>query len=168
MSSEYRTLLLTQAERHYLLYVIGPDTLWPASEAHLPLLRQVPGGHVAGGPDFRALLVALAIRGGEGEIPIELSPSDLWLLDGVLLSRDLRREKLPDGRPALELAQKIWDLILDVYDDRLPPPLRKEHHHAGTDDHPDEDPSAIIASAEAFLRSRDHSGTGDDLSSAEA
>ena len=168
MSNEYRTLRLTQAERQYFLYVISADTLWPASEAHLPLLRQVPGGHVAGGPEFRALLLALAIRGGETEIPIEVSPSDLWLLDGVLLSRDLRREKLPDGRPALELAKKIWDLILDIYDDRLPPPLRKECDHAGTDDDSDEDPSAIIASAEAFLRSRDHPGTGDDLPSAEA
>ncbi len=161
-------LQLDPAERQFLALAVAVDDVWPPREDLSPLLREVPGGAVAGGPHFRALLLALAVRGGdeEQELTLELNPSELWLLDSVLLRRDLRREKLADGRPLSELASKVWERILDVYEEVLPP-LGKEMQRARDED-PDPDASEIVASAEALLRSRHREGAEGDLPAAAA
>ena len=162
------TLRLDPAERQFLAYSLPADEIWPPSEGLSPLLGQVPGGEVAGGPRLRAVLLAMMLRVDEGEQALELSLSELWLLDSLMLRRDLRREKLPDGRPLVELARKVWELIVEAYDEQLPPHLRRELRDARTDTDAHEDASAAIASAEAILRPRHREGTGEDLSPAEA
>ncbi len=162
------TLRLDPAEREFLAYTLTADEIWPPNEALTPLLRQVPGGEVAGGPQLRSLVLAMTLRGSENEMPLELSISELWLLDSLLIRRDLRREKLPDGRPVLELAHKVWQLILEVYDSQLPPGLRREMQDADSNQDPDQDPGSIVASAEAILRSGHSEGTGEDLPPTEA
>ena len=160
-------LRLDPAERQFLALAIAVDEVWPPREDLSPLLWEVPGGAVAGGPHFRALLLTPAVRGGEEqELTLELNPSELWLLDSVLLRRDLRREKLADGRPLSELASKVWERILDVYEEVLPP-LGKKTQRARDQD-PDQDASEIVASAEALLRSRNREGTEGDLPAAAA
>ena len=162
-------LRLDPVERQFLAMTLAADEVWPPSESLTVLLQQVPGGEVAGGPHLRALLLALAVHGGseEGELPIALSPSEVWLLDSLLLRRDLRREKLADGRPLYEFASKVWELILDLYEDRLPQDLRKEAERARDED-ANQDASEIVASAEALLRSRHREGAEGDLPSAAA
>ena len=86
----------------------------------------------------------------------------------LLLRRDLRRDKLPDGRPLLELAEKVWALILDGYEEQLPPHLQSEVRDAESDESPNKDSSAIIASAEAILRSEQGERTREDLPPTEA
>jgi hypothetical protein len=163
-----RKLSLDPAERQFLALTIAADELWPPREDLERLLDQVPGGDHAGGPRLRATLLALALRGpDEGEYALAVSPSELWLLDGVLIRRDLRREKLPDGRPLAELASKVWELILDVHEDHLPHDLRKEAKHAGDED-ANQDASEVVASAEAILRSRHSEGAEGDLPAAAA
>jgi len=166
---EERILRLDPAERQFLAYTLAADEVWPPNESLTSLLQQVPSPDVAGGPHLRALILALALRGAEteGELPIALSPSEIWLLDSLLLRRDLRREKLADGRPLSELAHKVWALVLDVYEDRLPQDLRKEATSARDED-PDQDASEIVASAEALLRSRNRPGAEGDLPAAAA
>ena len=161
-------LWLDPAERQFLSLTVSADEIWPPSEALLPLLRQVPGGDVAGGPQFRVTILALALRGGEKERPLSVSASEIWLLDSLLLRRDLRRDKLPDGRPLLELAEKVWALILDGYEEQLPPHLQSEVRDAEFDESPNKDSSAIIASAEAILRSEQGERTREDLPPTEA
>ena len=164
-----RILRLDPAERQFLAFTLSADEVWPPNESLTVLLQQVPGGDVAGGPQLRALVLALATSGGDdaGELPIALSPSEIWLLDSLLLRRDLRREKLADGRPLSDFAHKVWELILDLYEDRLPQDLRKEATRARDED-PDQDASEIVASAEALLRSRNREGAEGDLPSAAA
>ncbi len=158
-----RQISLDPAERQFLAQAIAADETWPPREDLGRLLDQVPDGDHAGGPRLRATLLALALRGGdEGERTLFLSPGELWLIDTVLLRRDLRREKLPDGRPLAEFAAKIWELILDVHDQQLPHDLRKESEHAGDQD-ADQDASEVVASAEALLRSRHGEGASGDL-----
>ena len=162
-------LWLDEAERQFLAYSLAVDDLWPASEAQSVLLREVPGSEVAGGPRLRATLLAMALRGGEEEMPLTVTASELWLLDSLLIRRDLRREKLSDGRPLVELATKVWRLLLDAYADQLPPHLlEREMHDAEPNEEPDEDAGTIIASAEAILRSGHGEGAGKDLLSTEA
>ena len=112
------------------------------------------------------MILAMALKEDEQELPLELTASELWLLDWLLLSRDLRSEKLPDGEPLLALATKVWRLLLEMYDDQLPPNLRREVLHASPDDpnpnaHADAD--SAVASAEALLRSGDGARTEGDL-----
>ncbi len=159
---------LDPAEREFLALSLAAEETWPPSEALTPLLREVPGSQVAGGPHLRALLLAMALRGNEEEMSLELSPSELWLLDSLLLRHDLRREKLPDGRPLFELARKVWQLILTVYEDQFPLQLRRESHDADSNQDPDQDPSSIVASAEAILRSGHRQRAGEDLPPAAA
>ena len=121
-----RQISLDPAERQFLAHAIAADEIWPPREDLGRLLDQVPDGDHAGGPRLRATLLALALRGGdEGERTLELSPGELWLIDTVLQRRDLRREKLPDGRPLAEFAAKIWELILDVHEQQLPHDVQK-------------------------------------------
>ena len=163
-----RQISLDPAERQFLAQAIAADETWPPREDLAHLLDQVPDGGHAGGPRLRATLLALALRGGhEDERALELSPGELWLIDTVLLRRDLRREKLPDGRPLAELAAKIWDLILDVHEQQLPHDLRKEADHTGDED-TNQDASEVVASAEALLRSQHGEGAGGDLPAAAA
>ena len=163
-----RQISLDPAERQFLAQAIAADETWPPREDLAHLLDQVPDGGHAGGPRLRATLLALALRGGhEDERASELSPGELWLIDTVLLRRDLRREKFPDGRPLAELAAKIWDLILDVHEQQLPHDLRKEADHAGDED-TNQDASEVVASAEALLRSQHGEGAGGDLPAAAA
>ena len=109
----------------------------------------------------------MELRCGEGEAPLSLAASELWLLDSLMLRRDLRREKLPDGRPLSELPTKVWRLIVDVYEDQLPTHLRREVSNAGDQDF-DQDASEIIASAEALLRPGYREGAGEDMPPAAA
>ena len=162
-----RQISLDLAERQFLAHAIAADETWPREDL-ARLLEQVPDGDQAGGPQLRATLLALALRGGdEGERTLELSPGELWLIDTVLMRRDLRREKLPDGRPLAEFAAKIWELILDVHEQHLPHDVRKEAEHAGDED-ADQDASEVVASAEALLRSRHSEGAEGDLPAAAA
>ena len=169
---DHYTIWLTPAECQFLAYTLPSHQLWPPEEPlAAPLLREVPGGEVAGGPRLRALILAMALKRDEESLPLELTPSDLWLLDALLLRRDLRGEKLPDGEPLLSLAEKVWRSILEVYEAELPPYLRKE----GTDAKPSEsdqdadtDASEAIASAEALLRSGEGPGAEQDLPPAAA
>lgn len=167
-----RTIWLTKAERQFLAFTLPADVLWPSDEAQASaLLREVPGGEVAGGPRLRALLLAMALKEDEDELPLELSASELWLLDSLLVRRDLRSEKLPDGEPLLSLATKVWRLILEIYGEELPPYLRKEVPRANDDESDQDahqDASDAVASAQALLRSGDGEGTEDDLPAAEA
>ena len=161
-------LSLDPAERQFLAQAIAADETWPPRDDLAHLLDQVPDGAHAGGPRLRATLLALALRGGnEGERVLHLAPGELWLIDSVLLRRDLRREKLPDGRPLAELAAKVWELLLDVHAQQLPHDLRKEADDAG-DEGTDQDASEVVASAEALLRSRHGEGAGGDLPAAAA
>ncbi len=163
-----RQISLDPAERQFLAHAIAADEIWPPREDLGRLLDQVPDGDHAGGPRLRATLLALALRGGdEGERTLELSPGELWLIDTVLQRRDLRREKLPDGRPLAEFAAKIWELILDVHEQQLPHDVRKGAEHAGDED-ADQDASEVVASAEALLRSRHSEGAEGDLPAAAA
>ena len=166
------TIWLTPAECQFLAYTLPSHVLWPPEEPFAgALLREVPGGEVAGGPRLRALILAMALKQDEEKLPLELSPSDLWLLDGLLLRRDLRSEKLPDGEPLLSLAEKLWRAILEIYEDELPPYLRQEERHAEpseSDQDADADASDAIASAEALLRSGDGPGASEDLPPAAA
>ena len=169
---EQRTIWLTAAECRFLAFSLPADALWPPNEAlAAALLQEVPGGTAAGGPRLRAMVLAMALKEDEQELPLELTPSELWLLDGLLLSRDLRSEKLPDGEPLLTLATKVWWLLLEIYDDQLPPNLRREVLHASPDDpNPDAhaDADSAVASAEALLRSGDGARTEGDLPPAAA
>lgn len=152
---------LEPSEREFLARSIGSETTWPSSEASTPLLRQVPDGTVAGGPNLRAVLLAMEMRGGDAATRLEVTVSDLWLIDNLLLSTDLRREKLADGRPLIEFAHKVWSLILEAYEDELPRQLQEETFYADNDN--SSDPNTYIAEAEAILRSRHGPGTGEDL-----
>ena len=164
---DHRTIWLTAAECQFLAFGLPSDELWPPNEAiAAPLLREVPGGEAAGGPRLRALILAMALKEDEQELPLELSPSELWLLDALLLRRDLRAEKLPDGELLLTLAHKIWAAILEVYDNELPPNLRKEATDAenrSPDEDPDQDAHEAVAGAEALLRSAEGEGAEQDL-----
>lgn len=170
-----RTIRLTAAERQFLAFSLPAEVLWPADEAQASaLLREVPGGAVAGGPRLRALLLATA-HDQAPELAVELSASELWLIDSVLLRHDLRGAKLPDGEPLLSMAMKVWRLILELYNDVLPTHLRQEvpdadndHAHEDADDSTDLDARDAVAGAEALLRSRDREGTADDLPPAAA
>ena len=160
-------LRIDAAERQFLAQSLAADELWPPSEALMSLLREIPGGEVAGGPRLRALLLAMELRCGDGEAPLPLTVSELWLLDSLMIRRDLRREKLPDGRPLSELATKVWRLIVDVYEHELPLHLRREVSNAGDQDS-DQDASEIIASAEALLRPGHRERAGEDMPPAAA
>ena len=169
---EQRTIWLTAAECRFLAFSLPADALWPPSEAlAAALLQEVPGGAAGGGPRLRAMILAMTLKEDEQELPLELAASELWLLDWLLLSRKLRSEKLPDGEPLLALATKVWRLLLEIYDDQLPPNLRREVLHASPDDpnpnaHADAD--SAVASAEALLRSGDRPRTEGDLPPAAA
>ena len=169
---EQRTIWLTAAECRFLAFPLPADALWPPGEAlATALLQKVPGEAAAGGPRLRAMILAMALKEDEQELPLELTASELWLLDWLLLSRDLRSEKLPDGEPLLALATKMWRLLLEMYDEQLPPNLRREVLHAGPDDanpnaHADAD--STVAGAEALLRSGDRPRTEGNLSPAAA
>ena len=66
----------------------------------------------------------------------------------------------------LTLAQKVWRLILEAYDEQLPPYLRPEVTDAEnreSDQDPHEDASEAVASAEALLRSGEGPGAQQDL-----
>lgn len=176
MRETHTHLDLTPAEIEFLACSIPAHALWP-SEDMLSLLRQVPNGEVAGGPHFRTALLdrllhsgreqgAAGDQGDENDPPgetvaFEMNVSELWLLDSVLLQHDLRREKLSDGAPLMELAGKIWALLLELYEEELPQ-LRKERNHAEHDTAEDAypNPDAAVASAEAILRSQQGEGAG--------
>jgi hypothetical protein len=169
---EQRTIWLSAAECRFLAFTLPADALWPPNETLASaLLSEVPGGEAGGGPRLRAVVLAMALKEDEEELPLELKPGELWLIDWLLLSRDLRSEKLPDGEPLLTLASKVWRLLLDIYDDQLPPNLRREVLHGSPND-PDQDTDAdaddAVASAEALLRSRDRAGAEGDLPPAAA
>lgn len=169
---EQRTIWLSAAECRFLAFTLPAEALWPPNETLASaLLQEVPGGQAAGGPRLRATVLAMALKEDDEELPLELTASALWLLDWLLLSRDLRAEKLPDGEPLLTLATKVWRALLDIYDDQLPPNLRREVLHASPID-PNQDTDAdaddAVASAEALLRSRDRSGAEGDMPPAAA
>jgi len=108
---------------------------------------------------FRALLLAMFLDDSTEDVPVTLSPDELWLLDMHLMEYDLRDAKLPSGRLLLELARKVWTLIAEVHQDELPPRYRKGAQDAREDSDTDESADAI-AEAEALLRPSEDSGTG--------
>ncbi len=157
------SLTLSPVEVEFLAYSVAAHAVWPPDETQMSLLRQVPDGDVAGGPRFRAVILAAAVAEEKTDLRLELTPSELWLMDSVLIQRDLRREKLSDGTPLVELATKIWLLLRDAYHEELPPHLRRERSNAD-DEYADEgaypDADNAVARAEAILRSRHGEGTG--------
>lgn len=160
-------LRLSRAEIEFLTYSLPAHVLWPPDEGAMALLAQVPGGEVAGGPRLRALLLAAHLHepAGEGEQErrsIRCTAAELWLFDSLLLQRDLRREKLPDGTLLVTLAEQVWRALRDLYADELPPELRRDSPHANDDTGANAYPDAgdTIASAEALLRSRHGEGAG--------
>ena len=122
---------------------------------------------MAGGPRLRANVLALAERGATAPQSLEVSLSELWLIDSLLLSQDLRAAKLPDGTLLLTFAKKVWALLLDQHQEQLPAELRKEKIHAEPSDDSDAHADAV-ASAEAILRSGHGEGAGEDLPPAAA
>lgn len=163
MDEHRLTLSLTPVEVEFLAYSIAAHAVWPPDESQVTLLRQVPDGDVAGGPYLRIALLGALVAEEPHDLELELTPSELWLIDSVLLQRDLRREKLSDGTPLVELARKVWLRLRDVYREELPPQLRREPSDAEHDD-ADEgaypDPDKAIARAEAILRSRNGKRAG--------
>jgi hypothetical protein len=161
---QQHTLVLDPSERRFLAYVLAPDERWPAAGDDGYGLYGLPeAAEIAGGPRFRALVLAMYVQGNDDNMPVPVTVSELWLLDSLLVRHDLRREKLPDGRPLTDLAHKVWDLLLDAYADELPPHLQKETSHADNDTNQASDANAFVAEAEAILRSRDGSRASDDL-----
>jgi hypothetical protein len=163
MDEHRLNLSLTPVEVEFLAYSIAAHAVWPPDESQVTLLRQVPDGDVAGGPHLRIALLRALVADEPHDLHLELTPSELWLIDSILLQRDLRREKLSDGTPLVELARKIWLRLRDVYQEELPPQLGRDRSDADHDNahegaYPDADKA--IARAEAILRSRDRKGAG--------
>lgn len=162
-------LWLTPSECQWLALSLPSHFTWPPSDQQLPLLGQLPGlDHViAGGPRLRVMVLALAESGATTPQPLECSLSELWLIDSLLLSQDLRAAKLPDGTLLLTFAKKVWTLLLEWHQEQLPAELRKEETYAQPSDDPDAHADAI-ASAEAILRSGHGEGAGEDMPPAAA
>lgn len=115
------------------------------------LLTTEADPRMGGARRFRAVLLALFLDESSEELPVAVTPEELWALDMHLMEYDLRDTKLPSGRLLAEFARKVWSLITEVHQDDLPPQFKK-----GTDDAPDDDTDEVAADAvaevEALLR----------------
>jgi hypothetical protein len=157
----------TEMSRGFVLWLAQDERQWLAHTLPAASNREMGEMLASGGVDprtiaarrFRATLLALFLDGNGDELPITLSPDELWLLDMHLMEYDLRDAKLPSGRLLSELARKVWELITEVHQDDLPPLFRKGTHHASEDADPDESADAI-AEAEALLRTSEDPGAG--------
>ena len=162
-------LWLSQTELEWLALALPSEATWPSADHLMPLLAQLPGldHSVAGGPRLRATVLALMLRGDARPAALDLSLSELWLLDSLMVALDLRGAKLPDGTPLMTLARRVWTALLDQHEEQLPPQARKEERDAKPGGDADTGADAI-ASAEAILRSRHGEGAGEDLPPAAA
>ena len=145
-------LPVTKQETLWLIDRIGSMRYWPSrghTDAHMMAAFLPVGEEVGGGMPLRLKLVA-TYRKFEGSnyrtIPLEVSLTDLWLIDEVLWSvqGDLRYNYIPepdttDGKPLMTLAKRVWDLLIQEHADKLPPYLR---HSSPTDGEPIPDAKA--------------------------
>jgi hypothetical protein len=150
-----------------VLWLAPDERQWLAQTLPATSSREMGEVLAGGGVDpriiaarrFRATLLAVFLDGSSEDVPLRLSPDELWLLDMHLMEYDLRDAKLPSGRLLSEFARKVWELITEAHRDDLPPLLRKEPDHAPEDADTDESANAV-AEAEALLRTSEDSGTG--------
>lgn len=131
------TLHLTQEETRWLLDKVGPMSYWPP--AGYPYSNKIgaflpPDIDLGGGMPLRLKLQALYRKFDNTNyerLPLPVTVTDAWFLDDVLWNQpgDLRFNFLfsPDGstaRPLIVLAQQIYDILIRVHAESLPPHLR--------------------------------------------
>ena len=81
-------------------------------------------------PQFRLRILEAALRGGDPQ-GLAFAAQELWLLDDLLILPDPRSAKTPNGKPVLDLLEKVWTLLVEVHYAR-----QDSTGHADPDPHP--------------------------------
>ena len=64
-----------------------------------------------------------------------VNAQELWLMETLLLARDPRSTKLPDGSIVMVTLHKVWDALVKVYNGGVV--IREVPHDSGTDNEND-------------------------------
>lgn len=113
----------------FFLNTLPPQAGWHSQIGTVP-------SDDAHGEDIRLLFMAAWMRMNQREediAVIDLSPSQLWLLDSVLVSVcDFYKGRTAMNTPYLIIGQKVWDALIAIHGEKIPLNLMPAMTASGT------------------------------------